>query len=62
MGNDFFNDITKTTKKGFKRVSYSVNSEVIDNFNKIAKNKKYNKSKIIENFLRKFVEQEMSLV
>jgi len=62
MGNDFFDDITKSTKRGFRRVSYSVNSDVIDNFNKIAKNKKYNKSKIIENFLRKFVEQEMSLV
>lgn len=62
MGNDFFDDITKTTKRGFKRVSYSVNSDIINDFNKIAKSKKYNKSKIIENFLRKFVEQEMSLV
>jgi len=62
MGNDFFDDITKSTKRGFKRVSYSVNSDVINEFNKIAKNKKYNKSKIIENFLRKFVEQEISLV
>lgn len=62
MNNDFFNDITKVSTKKVKRAGYSINEDVLKEFDLIAKAKQYNKSKVVENFLRKFIEQEKSLI
>ncbi len=61
MSDDFFDEIKQPNKKA-KRASYSINEDVLKDFNNIADSKKYNKSKIIENFLKKFIESETSLV
>lgn len=61
MGEDFFDDIT-TPKTKTKRASYSINEVVLTDFNKLSESKNYNKSKIIENLLKKFIEAETSLV
>jgi metal-responsive CopG/Arc/MetJ family transcriptional regulator len=62
MDNDFFKDIKRISKSKVKRTGYSIDENVLIEFNKIAKAKKYNKSKIIENILIKFIEQEKSLI
>jgi len=61
MSEDFFEDIKKPriTKV---RTSFNVDYEVLNEFNKIAKSKNYNKSQIINNFLKKFLGQEKSLL
>ena len=59
MDENFLEDI-KQPKSKTKRVSYSIDSKVLEDFGKISKAKNYNKSKIIENFLKKFVEAELS--
>jgi metal-responsive CopG/Arc/MetJ family transcriptional regulator len=56
-----FEDL-KLEKTKAKRASYSINETVLENFNKIAQENKYNKSRIIENFLRQFVELETKLI
>ncbi len=56
-----FEDL-KSEKTKAKRASYSINETVLANFNKIAQGKKYNKSRIIENFLRQFVELETKII
>ena len=61
MSDDFFDTIKRLPKKT-KRVSYSINEEVVNEFNKISEHKKYNKSKIVENFLREFIKMEKSLI
>jgi len=61
MSNDFFEDIKQQRQKA-KRVGFSVQEEVVKEFNRICDVKKYNKSKLIEGFMKKFVEQEMSLI
>lgn len=61
MDEHFLEDITKT-KSTVSIVSYSIDKVVLEDFKKISKAKKYNRSKIIENFLKKFIEAEQSLV
>jgi len=56
-----FEDL-KSKKTKTKRASYSINETVLSNFNKISQGKKYNKSQIIENFLRQFIELETKLI
>jgi len=57
MSNDFFEDIKKVKSKS-KRASFTIDEKVLSKFNKIAKINEYNKSKIVENFLKKFIESE----
>lgn len=61
MDEHFLEDITKTKSK-VSIVSYSIDKEVLEDFKRISKAKKYNRSKIIENFLKKFIKAEQSLV
>jgi len=61
MDENFLDDI-KQSKSKTKRASYSIDTKVLEDFGKISKAKNYNKSKIVENFLKKFVEAELSLV
>ena len=61
MDEHFLEDITKT-KSTVSIVSYSIDKQVLADFKRISKAKKYNRSKIIENFLKKFIEAELSLV
>ena len=61
MSEDFFEDLRIPRAKA-KRVGFSVSEEVAKEFDKFCKAKKYNKSKIIENFMKKFIEQEKSLI
>lgn len=61
MDEHFLKDITKTKSK-VSIVSYSIDKEVLEDFKRISKAKKYNRSKIIENFLKKFIKAEQSLV
>lgn len=61
MSEDFFDEIKKTRVNKI-RASYNIDCEILKEFNKISKSKNYNKSQIINNFLKKFVEQEKSLV
>ena len=61
MDENFLDDI-KQSKSKTKRASYSIDTKVLEDFGKISKAKNYNKSKIVENFLKKFVESELSLV
>lgn len=62
MSDNFFDEIKKTVNVKSKRAGFSISKDILDEFNKIAKSKNYNKSKLVENFMRKFVEMEKSLV
>lgn len=62
MGEDFFDEIKKTVNVKVKRTGFSISEDVLEEFNKISKSKNYNKSKLVENFMRKFIEREKSLV
>ena len=55
-------DIIKNRPPKTKRATYTINVDILDRFNKIAKAKNFNKSKIVENFLRKIIEAEESLI
>lgn len=44
------------------KISISIDSDLIEEFNKIAKLNKYNKSKTISNLIKLFVESEKSLI
>ena len=57
MSDEFFNDIKKTKPKS-KRVSFTINENILSEFNELAQKNDYNKSKIVENFLKKFIESE----
>jgi len=46
------------TKKLKQKISISIDSEIWDEFNKIAKAKKYNKSRTITNLINVFIENE----
>lgn len=61
MSEDFFEDIKETRSKA-KRVGFSINEKTLESFNKVCKAKNYNKSRLIENFMKKFIEQELSLI
>ena len=62
MSEDFFDEVKQNRKIKTVRTSYSIRSDILEEFNKIAKNQNLNKSKVIENFLMKFNEREKSLV
>jgi len=57
MSNSFIDEIKKTKSKT-KRVSYSIDESVLAEFGEIANKNGYNRSKIVENFLKKFVDAE----
>jgi len=56
------NNIAVQKTKKTKKVSYSIQTEVLDEFNKIAKAKDYNKSQTINNLIKMFNEKENSLL
>jgi len=62
MGDDFFDEIKKTVKTKVKRAGFSISEDVLEEFNRISKSKNYNKSKLVENFMKKFIEREKSLI
>lgn len=62
MGDDFFDEIKKTVKTKVKRAGFSISEDVLEEFNKISQSKNYNKSKLVENFMRKFIDKEKSLI
>ena len=45
-----------------KKVAYSIDIEVLEQFNNLAKAKNYNKSQTINNLIKVFIEKESSLV
>lgn len=61
MSEDFFEEIKQPRRKA-KRVGFSIEEKVVIDFNNICEAKDYNKSKLIEGFMKKFVEQELSLI
>lgn len=60
MDESFLDEILTTNIKS-KKATFTIKSDILDDFRKIAKAKKYNQSKIIENLVKKFVEVEKSL-
>ncbi len=62
MGDDFFDEIKKTVNTKVKRAGFSISEDVLEEFNRISKSKNYNKSKLVENFMKKFIEREKSLI
>ena len=57
--NDLKVGATKLLKK---KISISIDVDVLDEFNKIASLNKYNKSKTITNLIRIFVENEKKIM
>ncbi|MFK7780217.1 MAG: hypothetical protein QM490_03630 [Candidatus Gracilibacteria bacterium] len=49
-------------KNSKKKVSFNIDIEIVEAFNKLAKIKKYNKSQTVGNLLKSFIEQEISLI
>jgi len=41
-----------------KKANYTLDAEVLNEFNKLAKTKRYNKSKTINNLIKLFLEKE----
>jgi metal-responsive CopG/Arc/MetJ family transcriptional regulator len=60
MKEDFISSITAGVK-GKKKASYSIDATLLNKFDVVCTVKKYNKSKIIENMIKVFIEQENSL-
>lgn len=52
----YINHMTKTKRKS---VSYNINVELIEIFNKICDKKAVNKSRLIENYIDEFVKQNV---
>lgn len=44
-----------------KKVSYTIDTDILNEFNKIAKAKGYNKQRTIENLMKIFIESETTL-
>lgn len=64
-GDDFIKELTeiaKASQSKVKRTGFSIDKEVLEEFNRISRAKGYNKSKIIENFMVKFIEREKNLL
>ncbi|NOQ32523.1 MAG: CopG family transcriptional regulator [Helicobacteraceae bacterium] len=57
MDDELYKEIL-SKKVNKKKVSYSLDAEIVETFTKIAKEKKYNKSQIIENLLKSFLQRE----
>jgi len=55
-------DDIAVTKYNKKKMSFTIDVELFDEFNKIAKAKKYNKSQTISNLIRVFIENEKKLI
>jgi hypothetical protein len=55
-------EIKGIEKQKSKKANYTLDADVLDKFNKLAKQKKYNKSKTVNNLIKIFIEKEMSLV
>ena len=50
-------------KKGLKKkISISIDIDILEEFNKIAKANKYNKSQTVSNLIKAFVENEKNLI
>jgi len=49
-------------KNSKKKVSFNIDVEIVESFNKLAKVKKYNKSQTVGNLLKSFIESELSLI
>ena len=60
-GNNMKKSLAVKKKNNTKKVSYSLDIDVLEKFNKIAETKGYNKSKTVNNLIRAFIEQENSL-
>lgn len=60
--NELIEDVIKSRPPKTKRATYTISEDILDKFNKIAKLKNFNKSKIVENFLKKIIESEESLI
>jgi len=52
----------KKRKTTTRKASYSLDKEVVDAFDKLAKSKGYNKSRTVNNLIKNFLENEASLV
>lgn len=57
MPDDIFTDIIKP-KVQRKKVTFAIDEDVLTEFSKLAKAKKYNKSLLVENLLKLFMAQE----
>lgn len=55
-------NLAVSKRKNTKKVSYSIENDVLDAFNKISDSKSYNKSQTVNNLLKMFIEQENSLI
>ena len=56
-------DLDIAVKKGEKKkISISIDIDVLEEFNKLAKANRYNKSQTITNLIKAFVEREKSLI
>lgn len=49
----------KNIYKTKKKVNYSINTKIIENFNLIADKKSINKSKLIENFIQNWINENL---
>ena len=52
----------KKKKTTTKKTSYSLDIEIVEAFDKLAKSKGYNKSRTVNNLIKNFLESESSLV
>jgi len=59
MSDDFHETLLKTSRK--KKVSYSVDEELLKEFDIFSKARKLKKSQIVEKMIRAFVKQEKIL-
>lgn len=55
-------DLQNIKKIKKKKVSYSIRENLIEEFNHIASEKGYNKSSVVEEMLKIFIEKEKSLI
>ena len=55
-------DLQNIKKIKKKKVSYSIRENLIEEFNHIANAKGYNKSSVVEEMLKIFIEKEKSLI
>ncbi|MDY0292581.1 MAG: hypothetical protein RBR02_09640 [Desulfuromonadaceae bacterium] len=57
MPEDIFSSVIKPRTKR-KKATFAIDENVLNEFSKLATNKDYNKSMVIENLLKIFMEQE----
>lgn len=61
MPEDIFSNVIKPKTKR-KKATFAVDENVLEEFSKLANLKNYNKSMVVENLLKIFMEQEKSLI